>query len=116
MNRACVWLATLTATGLAAAAEARAFTAQGPGGPNLGRLVAGPESHTPAPAVSKPAPSQSGGYNFSGSSFNLSVTKHGRAPPPAAPPEPPKVAAPDDSPGASHPGFIRRLLDWVTGG
>ncbi len=113
MNRSCVWVATLTAATLATVSEARAFTLQSPGTPRLGHLVAGPELHAPTPVIVKPPAPPSSGYTFSGNSFNLSVTKHGRTP--SAPPEPPNVTAPSGNPGASGPGLIRRLFDWVTG-
>jgi hypothetical protein len=113
MNRSCVWLATLTAATLATVAEAPAFTLESPGGSRLGHLVAGPEPRAPAQAIAKPDSGPPGGYTFSGNSFNLSVTKNGRSAPAA--PEPPRVTAPGESPGASRPGLIRRLFDWVTG-
>jgi len=113
MNRSCVWLCTLTAATAATAAtisEARAFTLHGPGTPGLAHFIAGPELHAPgsggsAPgAIIKPPAPPSGNYSFSGSSFNLSVTKNGRTPSP-----PPPVTAPN---GSESPGFFQRLFNW----
>jgi hypothetical protein len=110
MNRSCVWLCTLTAATAATISEVRAFTLHGSGASGLAHFVAGPEFHVPgggAPVLVKPPAPPSGHYNFSGNSFNLSVTRNGRAPPPGPPP--PRVA-PNSVP--ERPGFIQRLFNW----
>src|SRR6516225_5467230 len=84
MKPSWLWLCTLTAaTSVATIPGARALGVHGSGGPHLAHVVAGPEQHAPGPVIVRPAPPPSGSYNFSGNSFNLSVTRHGR--PPGAP-------------------------------
>jgi hypothetical protein len=111
MNRSCLWLCTLTAATATAVSDARAFSPHGPAGHGFARMIAGPEQHGPglgnggpAPNAIKPTTPPSGNYSFSGSSFNLSVTRNGR---PASPPPPPTTA-----PGGERPGFFQRLFNW----
>lgn len=110
MNRSCIWLCTLAAAATATISEARAFSLHGPGAQGFARFVAGPEFHAPgggAPVIVKPPAPPSGNYNYSGNSFNLSVTRNGRAPPP--PPPPPTAPY---SGGPQNPGLIQRLFNW----
>ena len=109
MNRSCIWLCTLTAAAAATISEARAFTLYGPGTDGLTHFAAGPEFHAPGgggPVIITPPAPPSGNYRFSGNSFNLSVTRNGRAPPPPPPP----AAIPNSRPGP--PGLIQRLFNW----
>ena len=103
MNRPCLWLCTLAAAA-APICDARALTLHGPGGFRFAHVIGGPELHAPAPGLGMPAPPPSGNYSFSGNSFNLSVTRNGRAPPP-----PPRMAAPN---GPPRPGFFQRYFNW----
>jgi hypothetical protein len=113
MKRSCLWLCTLTAATAAAVSDARAFSPHGPSVHGFARLIAGPEWRGPgggAPpvgAIKPPAPpAPTGHYNFSGNSFNLSVTRNGRPMPPPPPVAPPPPGA------AERPGFFQRLFDW----
>jgi hypothetical protein len=106
MNRRCLRLCALAAATAAAVSGARAFTLEGPGGPRFAHVAGGPEQRAPGPAVGKPAPPPAGNYNFSGNSFNLSVTRNGRPPPP-----PPPAMAPPLG-GAARPGMFQRFFNW----
>jgi len=111
MKRCCLWLCTLTAAGAAAISDAHAFNLHGPGVRGIAHLVAGPELHGPgsgAPAAGpiKPPAPPSGNYNFSGNSFNLSVTRNGH--PPGPPPPMPR----GPSAGGGRPGFFERMFNW----
>jgi hypothetical protein len=112
MNRSCVWICTLTAATAAMIAEARAFTLNGPGTPRLAHFIAGPELRGPGASAGgsiKPPSPPSGSYSFSGNSFNLSVTKSGRPPPPTSP----SAIAPGG--GGERPGLFRQFFNWITG-
>ena len=142
MNRSGLWFCALAAAASAAPLSgACAFSLHGPGGSGFAHLTAGPELHAPGPPIVRPAPAPPGNYNFSGNSFNLSVTRNGRPPVPppmlmpnGAPPmaipngvpapmampngAPPPMAMPGGPPppmpmmGPSHPGFIQRFFNW----
>ena len=73
----------------------------------IGNVTPAPTATTPGPELVKPPAPPSGHYNFSGNSFNLSVTRNGRAPPPGLPPP---TVAPNGVP--ERPGFIQRLFNW----
>jgi hypothetical protein len=111
MKRSCLWLCTLTAATTAAISDARAFSPHGPAGHGFARFIAGPELHGPGGsgpppgAIKPPAPPPSGNYNYSGNSFNLSVTRNGRSPSPPPPPTPPPSSG-------ERPGFFGRLFNW----
>jgi hypothetical protein len=115
MMRPCLWAAALAIAGLAAASPARAFTTESPSG--------GAKGAPPAPAAEprgssqshvKPTTGQPGGYTFSGSSFNLSVTKTGRGSDASAGPAT-TPAAPGPGAPSERPGFVRRALNWIFG-
>ena len=112
MNRSCLWLCTLTAAMVTTVADARAFTPHKRMGHVFARFIAGPElrggpglgGSGPPPSAIKPPAAPSGNYSFSGSSFNLSVTRNGRLQTPPPPPPPP--------PGGERPGFFQRMFNW----
>jgi hypothetical protein len=115
MRRPCIWAAALAIAGLAAASPAHAFTTESPNGGAKGAPPAPvPAPRAPSQNVNKQAPGQSGGYTFSGTSFNLSVTKTGRGSD--------ATASPGNAPAAfgaaapsEKPGFVRRALNWIFG-
>jgi hypothetical protein len=115
MMRPCLWAAALAITGLAACSPAHAFTTETPNGGAKGPSPApAPAPRAPSQNLGKPAAGQSGGYTFSGTSFNLSVTKTGRAGDvPASPAN--TTAAPGLAVPSERPGFFRRTLNWIFG-
>lgn len=120
MKRSWAWAATFAAATLATADTAYAFSteASGAGGARGSQQAPAPTPRTPDQNLTKPAPGQSGGYSFSGSSFDLSVTRTGHPaaqPKPAAAPAAAPAAPPAAAPTAQTPGLFRRILNWITG-
>jgi len=115
MMRPCLWVSALAVAGLAASTPAHAFTTEPPSGGAKSQPPAPPPApHAPSQNLGKPGSGPPGGYTFSGSSFNLSVTKTGRGGDASASPAT-TTAAPGAAAPSERPGFFRRALNWVFG-
>jgi hypothetical protein len=114
--RPIVSVAILAIATVAACPQARAFTNETPGGGSAKGAppAPAPEPRAPGQGLGKPPTGPSGGYSFSGTSFNFSVTKTKRPGEAAATPAR-VVVPPSGDPPSARPGFFRRVLNWIAG-
>lgn len=111
-----VSVAILAIAAVAVCPQARAFTNEAPGGGSVKGAppAPAPEPRAPAQSLGKPPAGPPGGYSFSGTSFNFSVTKTKGPGEASASPTKVVISPSGDSP-AGKPGFFRRVLNWITG-